>query len=118
MIQCNLSRLMGERKLRVADVVHNTGLPRSTITALWKGTAARIELSALSTLCQYLQCSVGDLLEFQPVLSDAPDIVRKKKAAGIAPEAIEDNEEQRASVEGSGESDKWFFKTENKIPDR
>lgn len=29
MIRCHLNRLMGERRLKVADVVRDTGLPRA-----------------------------------------------------------------------------------------
>ncbi|MGV7960107.1 helix-turn-helix transcriptional regulator [Photorhabdus tasmaniensis] len=66
MIKCHLSRLIGERKLKVADVVRDTGLPRSTITALWKDTATRIELPMLGILCQYFDCTMGELLEYHP----------------------------------------------------
>ena len=34
MIRCNLSTLMGRQKLRISDVVRETGLNRSTNTAL------------------------------------------------------------------------------------
>lgn len=64
MIRCHLNRLMGERRLKVADVVRDTGLPRSTVTALWKDNATRIELPVLSILCHYFNCHIGELLEF------------------------------------------------------
>ncbi|WP_350307187.1 helix-turn-helix domain-containing protein [Photorhabdus viridis] len=64
MIRCYLNRLMGERRLKVADVVRDTGLPRSTITALWKDNATRIELPVLSILYRYFNCAVSELLEF------------------------------------------------------
>ena len=64
MIRCHLNRLMGERRLKVADVVRDTGLPRSTVTALWRDNAIRIELPVLSILCHYFNCDVSELLEF------------------------------------------------------
>jgi putative transcriptional regulator len=66
MIRCHLSTLMGRRKLRIADVARATGLNRSTVTALYRETATRIELDAIEALCRYLQCPVGELLEVQP----------------------------------------------------
>ncbi len=63
MIRCRLSVLMGERKLKIADVARETGLPRSTITALYKETAERIELSSIDALCDYFDCDVADLFQ-------------------------------------------------------
>lgn len=64
MIRCRLNRLMGERRLKIADVVRDTGLPRSTVTALWKDNATRIELPVLSILCRFFNCDISELLEF------------------------------------------------------
>lgn len=66
MIYCHLSRLMGEHKLRVADVVRKTGLKRNTVTLLYKGTAQVVDLEALSKLCELFDCATSDLLEYQP----------------------------------------------------
>ncbi len=63
MIKCNLSRMMGERKLKVADVARDTGLSRATITLLYNETAARVDLEAVEKLCLYFDCQVGDLFE-------------------------------------------------------
>ena len=38
MIKCHLSRLMGERKLKIADVARESGLHRNTITLLYDET--------------------------------------------------------------------------------
>lgn len=64
MIKCHLSRLMGERKLKISDVARDTGLHRNTITLLYQETANRVDLDALNTLCKYFSVSVGDLFEF------------------------------------------------------
>jgi putative transcriptional regulator len=66
MIRCNISRLMGRDKLRISDVVRQTGLNRSTITALYRETATRVELPAINRLCRLFGCQVGDLFEFLP----------------------------------------------------
>ncbi|TAH50403.1 MAG: XRE family transcriptional regulator [Betaproteobacteria bacterium] len=64
MIRCHLSTLMHRDKLRIADVARLTGLNRSTVAALCRNTATRIELPAVDRLCALFRCSVGDLLEF------------------------------------------------------
>jgi len=64
MIRCHLSTLMGRSKLRIADVSRQTGLNRSTITALYKETATRIDLQAVEQLCRLFDCKVGDLFEY------------------------------------------------------
>lgn len=64
MIKCHLSRLMGERKLKISDVARDTGLHRNTITLLYQETANRIDLDAINTLCRYFQVPVGELLEY------------------------------------------------------
>ena len=66
MLRCNLSTLMGRDKLRISDVVRETGLNRSTITALYKETATRVELPAIDLLCRLLRCQVGELFEHLP----------------------------------------------------
>jgi putative transcriptional regulator len=66
MIKCHLSRLMGERKLKIADVARETGLHRNTITLLYDETAARVDLDAIDKLCGLFGVPVGELLEHQP----------------------------------------------------
>ena len=66
MIKCHLSRLMGERKMKISDVARDTGLHRNTITLLYQETATRIDLEAVDSLCRYFNVSVGDLFEFLP----------------------------------------------------
>lgn len=64
MIKCHLSRLMGERKLKISDVARETGLHRNTITLLYQETANRVDIDALDALCRYFGVNVGDLFEF------------------------------------------------------
>lgn len=63
MVKCHLSRLMGEKKVRVADVALETGLHRNMLTLLYKETAQRVELEAIEKLCRYFNVSVGELFE-------------------------------------------------------
>lgn len=65
MIKCHLSRLMGERKLKIADVARETGLHRNTVTLLYDETAVRVDLEAIDKLCTLFNVTVGELFEKQ-----------------------------------------------------
>ena len=64
MIKCHLSKIIGEKRLKIADVARETGLNRGTITRMYNETATRIELDAIETLCRYLNVKIEDLYEF------------------------------------------------------
>lgn len=66
MIKCHLSRLMGERKLKIADLARETGINRGTVTRLYFETAERVDLDVIDKLCKYFHCTIGDLFEFLP----------------------------------------------------
>jgi putative transcriptional regulator len=70
MIRCHLSSLMGRDKLNISDVARATGLNRSTITALYRETATRVELPAIEQLCALFNCTVGELFEVVPADND------------------------------------------------
>ncbi|SIS77281.1 MAG: XRE family transcriptional regulator [Thalassolituus maritimus] len=65
MIKCHLSRIMGEQKLKIADVARDTGINRGTITRLYQETAVRVEFDVLEQLCVYLRCDITELLELK-----------------------------------------------------
>lgn len=66
MIKCHLSRIMGEKKLRVADVARAIDVHRNAITLLYEETATRVDLETINKLCVYLNCKIEDLFEFIP----------------------------------------------------
>jgi len=63
-IKCHLSRIMGEKKLRVADVARAIGVHRNAITLLYEETATRVDLDTVNKLCEFLECEIKDLFEF------------------------------------------------------
>jgi putative transcriptional regulator len=73
MIKCHLSRLMGEHKLRIADVARETGLHRNMVTLLYEETATRIDIDAIDRLCRFFKVQVSELFEY------VPDSDRRKK---------------------------------------
>lgn len=66
MIKCHLSRLMGERKLKIVDLARDTGINRGTVTRLYFETAERVEIEVINKLCKYFQCTISELFEFIP----------------------------------------------------
>lgn len=63
MMRCHLARLMGERKLKIAELARATGINRGTLTRLYYERTVRIDIADLDALCGFLRCQVGDLLE-------------------------------------------------------
>ena len=66
MIKIHLSRMLGERRLKIADVARDTGLNRGTLTRMYHETAERLDVDALDRLCAYLSCRLDELMEYVP----------------------------------------------------
>lgn len=81
MIRCHLARMMGEHKMRIADVARETGLSRATVTLLYKETAQKVDLDALEKLCDLFDCNIGDLLERTSDSQAAPALQGKGQPA-------------------------------------
>ena len=54
---------MGAKRLKIADVVRDTGINRSTVNRLYHETTSRIDFETLEILCRYLKCEISDVLE-------------------------------------------------------
>ncbi|MGF1860543.1 helix-turn-helix transcriptional regulator [Photobacterium profundum] len=63
MLKCHLSKIMGEKRLKISDVARDTGVNRGTVTRLYNETATRVELEVIDKLCEYLNVEVGELFE-------------------------------------------------------
>ena len=64
MIKNNLSTIMGERRLKIVDVINETSLNRGTVTRVYNDTAVKIDISTVDELCKYLKVGVGELFEY------------------------------------------------------
>ena len=65
MIKCHLSKLMGEKRLSIADISRETGINRVVITRLYHETAIRVDLEAVEKICVFLECEIEDLFSLQ-----------------------------------------------------
>ena len=71
MIKVHLSKLMGERRLKIADLERLTkeqgnGLHRNGITKLYNEKTDGVKFETLNAICKALNCTVGDIIEYIP----------------------------------------------------
>ena len=66
MIKIHLSRLLGEKRISQAELSRQTGIRPSTISDMYNEMADRINLDYIDRICEYLECSVTDLMEYVP----------------------------------------------------
>lgn len=65
-IVSKLSARLGERRLKMSDVVKNTGLAKATVHNLYHDRVGKVDYHVMDKLCSYLNCQPGDLLEYVP----------------------------------------------------
>ena len=63
-IKINLSKLLGERKLRASEVARKTGINKNTLSALYNENVSGIKFVTLEKLCKFLNCEIGELVEY------------------------------------------------------
>jgi len=64
MIKSNLAVLLAERKMRVADLVKETGINKSTLYKLYNDESVRIDFETIDKICLALDVGVEELLVF------------------------------------------------------
>lgn len=74
MIRCNLSILLAEQKLKITKVSNDTGISRTTLTALANNYGQGIQFDTINKLCIYLKVGPEQLLSFVPVDVKIKDI--------------------------------------------
>jgi len=66
MIRIRLGHLLLDRNMKLKDLAEQTGLAVNNLSILKTNKARAIRFSTLETLCQVLQCTPGELIEFVP----------------------------------------------------
>lgn len=66
MIRSNLAVLLAERNLRISRVSADTGISRTTLTALSSNNFQGIQMDTLNQLCQYLNVRPESILHYVP----------------------------------------------------
>jgi putative transcriptional regulator len=63
MVTCKLSAILGDRRLKVADVARDTGIARAVLDRWYHDRIASFDREVLGRLCRYLGVKPGDLLK-------------------------------------------------------
>lgn len=63
LIKVHLSRLLGERKMKISDLSNATGLHRNGLSKLYKEETDGVKFETLEKVCKALDCKIEDLLE-------------------------------------------------------
>ncbi|KKO54529.1 helix-turn-helix domain-containing protein [Paenibacillus sp. DMB20] len=63
-IKVHLSRIMGEKRIKISELASMTGLHRNGLTKLYNEDTDGIKFDTLEKLCRALGCSVEDLIEY------------------------------------------------------
>jgi len=65
MIQNNLSRILGQKRMTQAELARRTGIRPNTISDLYNGVATAITFYNLEQICIELCCYVYDLFQYK-----------------------------------------------------
>ena len=61
-----LSRLMGERRLNIAEVARGSGVSYRALYDLYHDRTRRIDFETIDRLCAYFKVGTEQILEWQP----------------------------------------------------
>lgn len=76
MINWRLHIIMGERRLKIADVARGTGLTWETVADIYHGRSKMVHLDTVDRLCNTLDIEPGELFAWKKDTSDRPDGVK------------------------------------------
>ena len=62
----NLPKILGEKLLKISDLHEATGISKTTLTAIYYQRAVNVNLRTLQKICDYLQVSLSELIEYEP----------------------------------------------------
>jgi len=65
MIVNRLSRILGERRMSIAELQRQTGLSYVTLHNLYSDKSQRVDFKTLDSICRALSVQPGDILEYQ-----------------------------------------------------
>lgn len=62
----NLSKILGERLLKISDIHRVTGISKTTLTDIYYQRASNVQLETLQKICDFLQIPLSELIEYVP----------------------------------------------------
>ncbi len=66
MIKIHLSRILGEKRITQTELARQTGIRLSTISDIYNKMTERLNIEYFDRICEYLDCSITDLIEYIP----------------------------------------------------
>ncbi|UED78749.1 helix-turn-helix transcriptional regulator [Lysinibacillus sp. CD3-6] len=63
MIKVHLSRLLGEKRMKISELAQETGLHRNGLSRLYNEETDGIKFDTLEKVCKALNCEISDLIE-------------------------------------------------------
>ena len=66
MIRINLDVMMAKRKMSLTELAEKVGITMANLSVLKTEKARAIRFSTLESICRYLDCQPGDILEYIP----------------------------------------------------
>lgn len=63
-IHCRLSTLLGERRIKMAELSRMTGVSKTTINAMYHDRVRKIDYGVLERICEALDCGLSNILEY------------------------------------------------------
>jgi len=64
MLKNNLSKLLGEKRIKMSELEKISGVSKSTIIRLYYDRSKNISFHTLERLCYALECTAHDLFEY------------------------------------------------------
>ena len=66
MIVFNIDVMLAKRKMSVTELSEKLDITMANVSILKNGKAKAVKVETLDKLCQILDCTPGDLLEYRP----------------------------------------------------
>ncbi len=66
MLKNNLSKILGEKRMKMSELQQLTGLGKTTVIRLYYARTTNINFKTLDKLCKALDCTAHDILEYVP----------------------------------------------------
>ncbi len=83
-IVVNLDVQLARRKMRLNELSERVGISVQNLSVLKTGKARAIRFSTLESLCEVLQCTPGDLLEYRPADGEPSDRSKQSQIKSTA----------------------------------
>lgn len=62
----NLDVVLAQRKMKLTELSERVGITMANLSILKQGKAKAVRFSTLQAICQALECTPGDILEYLP----------------------------------------------------